>query len=86
MAMMLTNCKSAWGIEYQRPLHEAGENWIQQLGESDPLLKRHMAQLQLVCADIADLPQHACELINSTDAIFCNNLLFGSCETQYKRL
>jgi len=84
MALMLTSCKSAWGIEFQRSLHDAGENWIQKLGENSPFLKKHLAELKLVCADIAELPPNACELVNQADAIFCNNLLFGACESKYR--
>jgi hypothetical protein len=84
MAMLLTSCKFAWGIEYQKTLHDAGEGWIRNLGENNPFLKKHLAELKLVCADIANLPQHACELIYQADAIFSNNLLFGACETKYK--
>ena len=70
MVMLLTSCKFAWGIEYQKTLHDAGEGWIRNLGENNPFLKKHLAELKLVCADIANLPQHACELIYQADAIF----------------
>ncbi len=85
MAMLLTNCGSAWGIENQEELHDAALQWKTKLAESKPLMARHLEHLHLMCADIADLDDQACELIGQADVIFCNNLLFGSLETRYKR-
>ena len=86
MAMLLTNCARSWGIENQEGLHHAALRWKEEYCAENAFRKRHFDQhLQFVEGDISKLKQEAKQLISEADLIFCNNLLFGSMETKYKR-
>jgi len=86
MAMLLTNCARSWGIEYQEGLHHAALIWKEEFCDKNAFRKRHFDEhLQFVEADISKLTPEAQQLISEADLIFCNNLLFGSMETKYKR-
>lgn len=85
MSMLLSNCASAWGIEKQEELHDAAEEWKKDYARTTPLMQRHLEHLQFLCGDISCLSESAIEFIKTSDLIFCNNFLFGSLETTYKR-
>ena len=85
MCTLLSNCESAWGIEKQQELHDAAEDWKHEYGSNRSMMQRHLKHLHLLCGDISCPPQVAIDFINKSDLIFCNNFLFGSMETTYKR-
>ena len=86
MAMLLTNCARSWGIENQESLHHAALTWKEEFCDENAFRKRHFDEhLQFVEGDISKLGPEAQQLISEADLIFCNNLLFGSMETKYKR-
>ena len=85
MAMLLSGCRFAWGIEIQEDLHDAAKKWFADAVDKSPLLRTALGSTELLCADITNLPERGLQLIGEADVMFVNNLLFGRMESQYKR-
>ena len=85
MAMLLSQCGQSWGIEVQEELHCAAKEWQQAACASNSTLKLRLQNIKFVNADISKLTGLEHQLLNETDVLFCNNLLFGAMETRYKR-
>ena len=50
-----------------------------------PDTQARLQNVKFVNADISKLTGLEHQLLNETDVLFCNNLLFGAMETRYKR-